>query len=272
MEIIFRLLVYAIAIYISFACLLYLFQRSLLYPGATFNQFTGAPEAPEPFENFDIKTKDALTLRGWYKKAAPNRPTLVYFHGNADNLPSTLHYHDLITDKGLGVLLTTYRGYSGMKGRPSEQNNYDDAQKFLEALIKSGIQESDIILYGFSLGTGIAAEMATRFPDAKALVLGAPYTNMVNVAAFHYPFLPVNLILKDRYDTLSKMEKISMPVLIANGAQDEIIPASHGKALASALKGKDITFLQTNGRHVNFFFDYGGDKLIADWVLSRSTK
>ncbi len=271
MKLIFGILGALVIVYATILCLFYVFQRSLMYPGATFSKIKTAQEAPAPFQNFDIQTQDGLALRGWYKPAVPGYPTIVYYHGNGDNLPATLHYHDLMTDKGVGVLLTTYRGYSGLRGSPSEQNNYSDAQAFIDALMQRGIAEKNIIIYGFSLGTGIATEMATRYPNAKALVLGAPYTTMPNVAAFHYKFLPVQWLLKDRYDTLSKTDKIAMPVFIINGMEDEIVPASHGEALAKAFKAHntDVTFVQLHGRHVDFFFDHGGDKEIAKWVLSR---
>lgn len=272
MKLIFGVFASLLIVYVVLIGLFYVFQRSLMYPGHTFSQFKAMPEAAAPFRNFDITTKDGLALRGWYKEAEKGKPILVYFHGNGDNLPATLHYHDLMTDKGLGVLLTTYPGYSGMGGKPSETANYTAAQGFIDALIQSGVNEKDIIIYGFSLGTGIATEMATRFPNAKALVLGAPYSTMPNVAAFHYRFLPVQHLLLDRYDTLSKITKLDMPILIINGTEDEIVPALQGKELADALKGKDVTFVQTKGRHVDFFFDHGGDKEIAKWVLGRGAE
>lgn len=269
---IFKILASALFLYALMALLFYAFQRSLMYPGATFSKIETPPNAVAPYENFEITSPDNVTLRGWYLPAAKGMPTLVYFHGNGDNLASTANYHHLMTDKGFGILLTTYRGYSGGTGKPTEQNNYNDSELFIRTLIERGVPEEKLVLYGFSLGTGIATEMALRFPKAHALVLGAPYSTMTDVASYHYKYLPVKWMLKDRYETLPKLHNISMPVLIVNGTEDEIVPPEQGKRLADLLKaeGKDVTFKQMQGRHVNFFFDYGGDREIANWVLSRS--
>lgn len=258
----------ALAVYLLVLAGLYVFQRQMIFLTTVGGIITTPPDAPQPFENFDTVTMDGIDLRGWYKKAAPGFATIVYFHGNADNLGKTLHYHDLLVNKGFGLLLTSYRGYSGHKGRPSEEGLYKDAQAYIDALIASGVPEKDIVIYGFSLGSGVAAEMALCFPNAKALVLGAPFTTLADAAAYKYPYIPVGLLMQDKFDNLSKIKNVTMPTLVVNGLDDEVFPTVLGKTLADAGPVALVTFQQKPGTHVGFFFDHGGDVAIAEW-LSR---
>lgn len=262
------LLCLALAAYVLVVACLYIFQRQLIFQTLANGPIVQQPDAPAPFVNVDVITPDGIALRGWHKKAQPNFPTIIYFHGNADNLEKTLHYHDLLTDKGFGLLLTSYRGYSGNKGHPSEKGVYEDAQTFMDAIIKSGVKEDDIIIYGFSLGTGVASEMATRYPRAKALVLGAPFTSLSDAASPKYPYVPVSYLIRDKFDNLSKIKNVAMPTLIVNGTDDEVFSHELGERLAKAASKDLVTFEQYPGTHVGFFFDHGGDQAIARW-LSR---
>lgn len=262
------LLTFAAAVYLAVIGGLYLMQRQMIYLTTMGGIITAPPEAPAPFVNFDAQTPDGIKLRGWHKKAQPGFPTIVYFHGNADNLGKTLHYHDLLVNQGFGLLLTSYRGYSGHKGAPTEEGLYADAQSYIDALIASGVPETGIVLYGFSLGSGVAAEMAQRYPNAKALILGAPFTTLADAAAHKYPYIPVGLLMHDEFDNLSKIKTVAMPTLIVNGLDDEVFPTALGKTLADAGPVALTSFAQFPGTHTGFFFDHGGDRAIAEW-LSR---
>ena len=262
------LLCFLIALYATVLAGLYIMQRQMIYLTTVGGGITQPPEAPAPFVNFDVRSPDGIDLRGWYKKAQTGFPTIVYFHGNADNLGKTLHYHDLLVNQGFGLLLTSYRGYSGHKGKPTEDGLYTEAHTYMNALIASVVPERDIIIYGFSLGSGVAAEMAQRFPHARALILGAPFTTLADAASYKYPYIPVGLLMHDKFDNLSKIKTVNMPTLVVNGLDDEVFPTALGKTLAGAGPVALTTFEQFPGTHVGFFFDHGGDKAIAKW-LSR---
>ncbi len=256
------------ALYLAIIALLYFRQTSLIYPAGKVDM---PDQAPAPFTNFDVTSSDGNALRGWYAPAKPNMPTIVYFHGNADNVPLSVKYHDLLLPHGFGVLLTSYRGYANNKGTPSEAGLYADASAFINALIKSGVPQKDIIIYGASLGSGVATEMAVRYPP-KALVLACPFSTIGDAGAERYPFIPVKWLMHDKYDNLHKISQISAPILIANGRNDQVFSWKEGAKLAAAADPKLVTFKQFDGGHISFFFDGGGDQFIADWLNQFAIK
>lgn len=255
-----------VLLYVMVTGLLWVFQGSLIYPARAVDI---PAEAPAPFYDFYVTTDDGIKLRGWYKPAAPHMPTIVYFHGNGDNLPATLYYHTLLLKHGFGLLLTSYRGYSNNEGTPTETGLYKDGDAFINALQEAGVAQKDLIIYGFSLGAGVATEMAVRHPP-KALVLAAPFSSMTSAAQSRYPFVPVSLLLRDRYDNIGKIGQIKAPVLIVNGRDDDVFPWEEGKRLAAAANPEFLTFKSTPGTHAGFFFDHGGDEIIADWLIDQA--
>ena len=138
-------------------------------------------------------------LVAWYGKAKPGQPTLLYFHGNAGGLADRAERIRRFMDEGWGVYMMTYRGYAGSTGSPTEAANVADARLAYGALVQEGVDPASIILYGESLGIGVAVRLATERP-AAGLILDAPYTSIVEVAAQAYPFLPVRYLLNDRYE------------------------------------------------------------------------
>lgn len=225
-------LVYGSILYLAFVGLLYIFQRSFIYhPSRTFPvpEESGFPE----FETVSVSTQDGLTLKGWYLPPSdPEKPVLLWFQGNAgtaaNRAPFALPYRE---KHGYGVLLAGYRGYSGNPGSPSEQGLCADARAWVSALSEIGIPPSRTILYGESLGSGVATQMAIEHPDMAALILEAPYESLPAVARRTYFFVPVDLLMKDRFDTLSKIGSLSMPLLIVHGMEDTLIPPRMGVRL-----------------------------------------
>ena len=177
-----------------------------------------------------LATPDGARLVAWYGKAKPGAPTLLYFHGNAGGLAARAPRIQGFMDEGWGVFMLAYRGYSGSTGSPTEAANIADARLAYDALVREGVAPASIILYGESLGTGIAARLATERP-AGGLILDAPYTSIVDVAAQAYPFLPVRYLLKDRYETATLIGKVATPLLILHGERDRVIPVTMGREL-----------------------------------------
>lgn len=168
---------------------LYVFQRSLLYfPNKA--SFTPASSGVPDMAEVELTTADGLTLVAWYKPSVSGRPTMVLFHGNAGHPAGGGTRARPYLDAGIGVLLVEYRGYCPNPGDPNEEGLYLDGQAALNFLVARKVPMSRIVLYGESLGTGVAVALASQRPAGEmvgAVVLEAPYANMVDAAAHHYP-------------------------------------------------------------------------------------
>lgn len=178
-------------------------------------------------------TADGLTLGGWYRAARPGQPTLVYFHGNAGHLGGRLILVQPYLEAGYGVLLAGYRGYDGNPGRPGEAGLYADGRAALSWLAGIGVAHDRIVLFGESLGSGVAVQMAVERPVA-GLVLQSPFTSVVDVGQDKVPWLPVSLLMTDRFDSLSKIPRITAPLLLIHGEADRVVPVQFGRRLFEA--------------------------------------
>jgi pimeloyl-ACP methyl ester carboxylesterase len=168
--------------------------------------------------------------------AADGAPTVVHFHGNGEELGGIESWAVALNRRGLGVLLVEYPGYglARSSGPPSEAGCYQAAETALTHLRdRLGVPAGQTILCGHSLGTAVAAEMALRGHGAR-LVLLSPITSMVDEAHLHFPLLPADLLLRHRFDTLSKATRIGVPTLIVHGGRDELAPVEGGQRLAKA--------------------------------------
>ena len=192
-----------VAIYLSVLILLFIFQRSLMYHPLE-NNYSGDKLKVE-VEKVNIVTSDNLNLLGWFHKKDLNKfKTIVYFHGNAGTLENRIHKLNHFKDMDVNFLIIAWRGFSGNKGKPSEKGLYIDANSAIKWLKKLGLNERDIILYGESLGTGVATEIA-QSNNYAGLVLETPFTSMIQAAKNFYPYIPVSLLLKDKYDNQKKL-------------------------------------------------------------------
>ena len=217
------------AIYISVLILLFIFQRNLMYHPNENNYFGDKLEVD--IEKVNIKTSDNLSLLGWFhKKDLKKFKTILYFHGNAGKLENRIHKLNHFKDMDVNFLIISWRGFSGNSGEPSEQGLYEDGKSAIDWLKNMGLSEQDIILYGESLGTGIATQIALNKKFA-GLILETPFTSMVDAAKNVYPYIPVGLILKDRYENDKKIKKIKIPVLVMHGEADQIVPFKMGKKI-----------------------------------------
>jgi fermentation-respiration switch protein FrsA (DUF1100 family) len=236
-----RLLIAALGIaaasYLAILVAVFSFQRSLIYPAPAI---TAA--LPAGFLGVELRTNDGLALKAAYRPATGDMATVVFFHGNGDSWNGAAVATGQYAAKGYGVLLAEYRGYGGNPGRPNEQGLYEDGRAALAFLKSRGIGERKIVLIGNSLGSGVATQLATEFHPA-ALVLISPFASLPDAAAAHYRWLPVRLLVKDRFDNLSKVGRINAPMLVLHGGQDAVIPFATAERLHSAAtKGTLIPF------------------------------
>jgi pimeloyl-ACP methyl ester carboxylesterase len=178
--------------------------------------------------------------------------TIVHFHGNAETAEANAFLAREMKKRGFATVLVEYRGYGRSKGTsPTEEGLYLDAAAVLDALGARGLRPADIVLWGQSLGTGVAAEMARR-DRGDRLVLVAPFTSTADMASRVIPFMPVSMVMVDRFDTLAKAPSIAAPALVVHGDIDDVIPFEQGEQVSKALP--HATFLKVpEGRHDNLY-------------------
>ena len=218
-----------VVVYLLVLILLFIFQRNLMYLPLE-NNYSGDKLEVE-VEKVNIATSDNLNLLGWFhKKDLKKFKTIVYFHGNAGTLENRVHKLNHFKDMDVNFLIIAWRGFSGNKGKPSEKGLYIDANSAITWLKKLGLSEKDIILYGESLGTGVATEIA-QSNNYAGLILETPFTSMIEAAKNFYPYIPVSLLLRDRYDNQNKIKKIDTPILVMHGEVDQIVPFRMGKKI-----------------------------------------
>ena len=224
-----ELIIGIIVIYASVLILLFIFQRSLMYHPQENNYFGDKLEVE--IEKVKIKTSDDIDLLGWlHKKDLKKFKTIVYFHGNAGNLENRIYKLNHFKDMDVNFLIIAWRGFSGNSGKPTEKGLYNDAKSAIIWLKKFGLTEKDIVIYGESLGTGVATEIAQN-SNFAGLVLETPFTSMIDAAKNFYPYIPVSLLLKDKYDNQNKIKNINIPVLVMHGEVDQIVPFWMGKRI-----------------------------------------
>jgi hypothetical protein len=252
MKLALKLLSFALAGYLAVFALMFLAQRKLMYFPDTART-APATAGLTDVEEVTLATPDGVRLIAWHARAAPGRLTLLYFHGNGGSLAARTPRFKRFMAEGLGVFMLTWRGYGGSTGSPSETANVADAYVAYAALLARGVAPERIVAYGESLGTGVAVQLAAQKPVA-ALILDAPFTSAVDVAAAAYPFLPVRLAMLDRYESIAHIGRVRVPVLVMHGEKDRVIPAKLGRALyAAANEPKELVVMPLGG-HSDLYF------------------
>jgi fermentation-respiration switch protein FrsA (DUF1100 family) len=264
----FGAVLYLLKGYVIFVVLLIPLQRVLIYapakPWAVSPEKIGA-------DIVQYKTADGLQITSWYRPAAGSMPTIVMFHGNAGNISYRYQKFSAMTAQGYGFLLAEYRGYGGNAGRPTEGGFCADARAGLSWLQGKGIAQEDIVIYGESIGTGVAVQMALEYPQARALVLEAPFESLPAVARAEMPWLaPVAFLALDRYENILKAPDIRMPLLVVHGSDDEVIPLSQGVGVfnAGGSAHKKMEVLK-GGRH-NDLFNHGLMDVIDSFLSGQA--
>lgn len=181
------------------------------------------------WEEVTLTTEDDLELGAWYRAPEGEAPVVIVFNGNAGNRGDRLRLGAALAERGLGVLLTDYRGYGGNPGRPSEAGLALDAGA-ARRIVEDLAPGRPVAYFGESLGAAVAVELALEYPP-DALVLRSPFASLDEVARHHYPFLPVGLLLRDRYPSIERIGAIEVPVLVIAGSADTIVPVEQSRNL-----------------------------------------
>ena len=226
----------------------YFYQRNLLYHPSENNYLND--KITFNYEEIFIETDKKIKLKSWFIKKDLNKfKTILIFHGNAGNLFNRVYKLNELNKLDVNILLISWRGFSGNKGKPSEKNLYHDAEEAVKWLNNRGAISKNIILYGESLGTGVATELGTSNAFG-GIILESPFTSIANAAKIYYPYLPVNIILKDRYDSIGKIKNITTPILIMHGKKDNIVPQKMGLELYEKANQPKFSYFPENDDHM----------------------
>lgn len=229
------------------------YYPSLLFP---------APRLAQPPPTRDGVTSIDIVHPGGEKTLALFVPppeggrVVVVFHGNGESVFDELYLAEWLHGQGMGAMLVEYRGYGVTQGPPSEKKIYEDAEASLRWLHERGIDRERITLWGYSLGSGVAVEMAKRGHGARIVLLAA-YTSIVDVGKRFAPFLPIRLLLDDTFDTIDKCKDVRVPALVIHGERDELVPVAMGERVAAAIPGAELIVIK-RGTHVDLLVDVPG--------------
>lgn len=256
------------ALYLSVYGLIVLAQRSMIY----FPDKAKPDPSSSAIQNIQVvqlETADGLVLESWYSAPNEGMPTIVMFHGNAGNHGMRSYSMRPFAEAGYGVMLASYRGYGGNPGSPSEDGLYADGRAHMDWLLKNAETASEqIILYGESLGSGVAVQMAGEY-DAGALILQTPFDSLGHVAQarmFFFPF--VRYLTWDGFENDAKIGALSLPTLILIADGDEVIPASSSSALVAAARDT-ARVVRLGGASHNTVFGNGAHKAVMDFLAEH---
>jgi len=249
-----ELLPWLVGAYAVICVAAYFGNRLLMYfPDPT--RTAPAEAGLDSVEEIEIGVADGVTLVAWHAPARDNKPTILYFHGNGANAANRAPKIDTIGESGFGVFYLNNRGYGGSGGSPTEEHNVADAIAAYDHLVRLGVSPGKIVAYGESLGSGQAVRLAAARP-VSAVVLEAPLTSTVDVARSIYFWLPLSLLITDKYNNERNIRSVTAPVLILHGEQDAVIPVEMGWRVYHAANEPKRIELFPQGAHYDLF-DHG---------------
>jgi uncharacterized protein len=233
MPIVVRLIAVAAVLYAALVVLLLVMERTLLYPASAYRA-TAAEAGLSGFQDVTLTTADGERVVAWWKPPGDGRAVIVYFHGNGGSLWNRRDRARLLAEDGRGVLMPSYRGYSGSTGAPTEAGLGEDAR----AAYAWAAERADprrLVLYGESLGSGVAVRLAGERP-VGGVILEAPFTATADVAKLSYWFVPVDFLMRDQFRSIDRIGAVEAPLLILHGERDGLIPIRFGERLFAAAR------------------------------------
>ncbi len=249
------LAVICLCLYAGAAAVLYATQRSLMYFPETVHTAPAQAGLPQA-EEVPLVTADGVHISAWHVAATEGKPVLLYFHGNGGSLRYRVERFKKLVADGIGLVALEYRGYGGNAGSPSERGFIADAQAAY-AFAAAHYPAKAIVAWGESLGSGVAVALAAEKPVGR-VILEAPFTSAAAVAALHYWYMPVRLLMKDQFRSDARIAKIKAPLLILHGVHDHTVPYTMGDRLFA---------LANEPKHIVRFLDGGHEDLDANGAL-----
>ena len=245
---------------ITFA--MYLGQRRLMYFPETQRTAPAAGGLPQA-EKVVLDTADGERIIAWHVPPKNSKPIVIYFHGNGGSLRIRAERYRAITADGTGLLAVSYRSYGGSSGAPTENGLLADGEAAY-AFARARYAPERIVLWGESLGSGIAIALATKRNVAR-LVLESPFTSAADIGASVYWFLPVRLLMKDQFRSDRRIGQVRAPVLILHGTDDAVVPLAFGERLF-ALANEPKRFVRiSGGGHVDLD-NYGAQDVTRPFI------
>jgi uncharacterized protein len=244
--------------YLIVCILLVLWQNRLIFLPSSIIEIT-PDKIGLLYEEIWLPVDKEEILHGWWLPSpSPTTGVLLYLHGNGENIGANVAYAQKFHQLGFDVLLIDYRGYGRSKGKfPTETQVYKDAQTAWDYLIKQrGIKPKDIFIYGHSLGGAIAFDLAVVNPEAAGLIVEGTFTSMSDMAVYQgiYKIFPANLLVHQRFDSLSKIESLRIPILLIHGSTDRVVPASMSQVLYDAATVPKKLLIIPDAGHNNVAF------------------
>lgn len=243
---------------VAATALLYTQQRRLIFPAPS--QYPQA--APPGFRLVHTQTDDGLRLAAFYRPAAPRKKTILFFHGNGDNLLGAIEATRGLAANGTGLMLVEYRGYGGNPGSPGEAGLYRDGDAAWRWLAAEGIAARDVIVVGNSIGSGPATEIALRH-DVAALMLVSGFSSLPDVVGEAMAFVP-RWLVRDRFDNVGKLAQVQAPVFLMHGDADTLVKPSNLARLRRARP--DASAVLVPGAGHELAYTPAAQAILADWT------
>lgn len=262
-----QVILWLAGVYLALCLLGFFFNRHFMYmPDPT--RVPPAQAGLVGVKEVELKTPDGTRLIAWSSPAKPGHPTILYFHGNAANAANRASKIETMRADGSGVFYVNNRGYGGSQGRPSEAANVADALTAYDYLRSTGVSADEIVAYGESLGSGQAVKLAAQRP-LKAVTLEAPLASTVEIGRRSWWFLPLDLLLQDKYENVKNIREVKAPVLILHGEKDEVIPVDHGRRIHEAAPEPKKLELFPTANHSDLF-DHGAWERVRAFLAGLS--
>lgn len=246
----------AACIYVGVAGVLYATQRSLMYFPDTVHTTPAEAGLPKATE-VPLTAADGVHITAWVAAPQADKPVIVYFHGNGGSLRYGAARFRQLIGAGIGLVALEYRGYGGNEGSPSEPGLIADGEAAY-AYAAAHYPVKQIVLWGQSLGSGVALAVAAEKPVSR-VILEAPFTSAAAVASMRYWYIPVSLLMKDQFHSDRRIKKVTAPLLILHGVKDRVVPYAMGERLFE---------LANQPKYIVRFLDAGHDNLDANGALN----
>ena len=239
----------AVLIYGAMAIAMYVFQRVVMYPAPQTTRIAPAAAGVPQAQEHTLDTADGEKIIVWHVAPQAGKPVVIFFHGNGEVIAWRVpRFRELVAD-GIGLIAVSYRGYGGSSGSPSEAGLIADSEAAYK-LAASLYPPDRIVVWGYSLGSGVAVALASKHPVGR-LILEAPFTSAADIGAAAFPYLPVRWLIKDSFHSDQRIATVRAPLLILHGEKDTVVPIRFGERLFALANEPKRMIRFPQGDHVN---------------------